>query len=371
MLVHRVLGLTAGLALVVTGVTGSALVFRPEIDRALAPSLLVVQPAATRAPLQRAIDDVQARFPGEAIARIRIPATADASIEFTIGGKSGRQVYVDPYRGTILGSRGETESAMGWLFQLHSHWLAGERGERVGGVLGLLLVVMGVSGIVAWWPRAGGQARRGMRVRWRHPAHRVHFDLHRAVGFYSSVLLVLSGLTGASLVFHDPARATLAALLPGDRAPAATPKAGSPATLPALDADSLLRIAESVQGGGTISYVTLAKGAEGAFRVRRRLPGELHPNGRSMVSLDPRTGAVLERYDARTASVAARADYAAYPLHIGRVFGAFGRWLMVAVGLTPLVLAVTGVVMWRRRARRTAAPQGRAASAERKAVKVA
>lgn len=348
-LTHRVLGLVTGLALGITGLTGSALVFRPELDRALAPALLRVAPGTTRASLREAIDLVHERFPGEAIARIRMPARADASLEFTLEGAPARQVYADPWRGTLLGARFETDAAMGWLFQLHSHWLAGERGKQVGGWLGIILVVMGVSGLVAWWPRPGADPRRGLRVRWGTGGHRVQFDLHRAVGFWSSPFLLLAGLTGAALVFTDAARGTLGALLPGERAASAAPRATSPAALPSLGADSLLAIAEATQPGGTISYITLPTGSTGTFRVRRRLPGELHPNGRSMVSLDPRTGAVLERYDARGASLAARADYAGYPLHIGRVGGFATRLLAVLVGLMPVLLGITGACIWWRR----------------------
>ncbi len=351
MLVHRTLGLGLGLALAITGLSGSALVFRQEIDRALNPALLRTTAHDGRASLEAAIAQVERAYPGAAIARIRMPASADATLEFTLAGAPARQVYVDPRRGTILGARRETDALMGWLFQLHSHWLAGDRGEQVAGWLGVVLFAMGISGLVTWWPRPGGETRRGLRVRWSATPHRVRFDLHRAVGFWSSSFLVLAGLTGAALVFHDAARSTLAALLPGERAPTAVPVASSPASLPALGADSLLAIAERAQPGGTISYITLPHGTTGPFRVRRRLPGELHPNGRSMVSLDPRTGAVLERFDARAASLAARADYAGYPLHIGRVGGIATRVLALLVGLTPALLGITGWSMWRRRRR--------------------
>ena len=341
--------MTAGLLLVVIGLTGAALVFREEIDRALNPHLLRVAPAAARAPLQAALDAVTRAYPGESPTRIRMPRTPDGTLEVWLGAEPARYAYVDPYRGTLLGARRPTEFLTGALFLVHTRLLAGEAGHLAAGACGLVLVLLGVSGLVVWWP-GRGRLRAATTVAWGASRKRVVYDLHRSVGFYTSGFLVLAGVTGASLVFHE---AFQGAIYWAARTPAAppAPRATSPAARAALPLDSLVAAAERAQPGGTISYLYLPTAPGQTFRVRQRLAPELHPNGKSFVHLDPPTGAVLAVEDGAAAPVGARAYSALYPLHIGIVGGLLTRLVAVAVGLTPALFFVTGVAMWRGRGR--------------------
>jgi uncharacterized iron-regulated membrane protein len=354
--VHRWLGLTAGLLLAVIGLTGAALVFRDEIDRALNPHLLRVAPAATRAagPLQAAVDVAARAYPGEPPTRVRMPRTADGTLEVWLGGAPSRYAYVDPYRGTLLGARRPTEFLTGVLFLTHTTLLAGEAGHLVAGACGLVLVLLGASGLVVWWP-GRGRLRAATTVTWGANRKRVVYELHRSVGFYASGLLALAGVTGASLVFHA---AFQGAIYWAARAPAAppAPRATSPDAGAALPIDSLVAVAGRAQPGGAISYLYLPTGPGESFRVRQRLAPELHPNGKSFVHLDPRTGAVLAVEDGAAAPLGARAYSALYPLHIGAVWGRPTRVLALVVGLTPALFFVTGVAMWRGRGRRARSP---------------
>ena len=357
---HRVLGLATGLLLVVTGLTGSALVFRAEIDAALNPHLLRVVPAAARAPLQPTLDQVRAQYPGEAPTRLRMPPRADGTYEVWLGAAPSRYVYADPYRdGAILGARRPTEFLTGWLFLLHSHMLAGEAGHLAAGLGAVALVLLSISGLVVWLPRrapwhAWRQWRAGLTVARGAGAPRVTYDLHRVVGFYASALLLVAGVTGASLVFHEAferaAHWVTASAPPARMAPAAV-RGGAPH----LPVDTLLAVAERTQPGGVISYLYFPAAPGQTFRVRKRLPGEAHPNGKSFVHVDPSTGRVLLVENGITAPRGARLYSALYPLHIGVLGGTVTRLLAVAVGLSLPVLAATGVLVWWRRGRRRTA----------------
>ncbi|GLC28179.1 PepSY-associated TM helix domain-containing protein [Roseisolibacter agri] len=361
---HRALGLTAGLVLVVTGLSGSALVFREEIDRALNPHLLRVEPTAARAPLQAILDAAARAYPTEPATRVRMPRGPDGTYEVWLGAAPERYVYADPYRdGAILGARRPTEFLTGWLFLVHAHLLSGEAGHTVAGVAALLLVVLSASGLVVWWPRGG----RGAGSRWRAAltvargagGGRVTYDLHRAVGFYASALLLLAGVTGASLVFHE-AFQRAAYWVTGTVAPPAVPSRVSAPTaaVASLPVDSLLARAVRAQPGGVISYLYLPTAPGQTFRVRQRLPGEQHPNGKSFVHVDPTAGRVVAAEDGARAAGGARLYSVLYPLHVGVLGGWPTRVLTVAAGLSLPLLAVTGFLVWRRRARRRHAGSG-------------
>lgn len=356
---HRVLGLVAGLVLIVTGLTGSALVFRQEIDSALNPRLLVVTPTAERAALQEVLDRVVETYGGEAPSRLRMPQRADGSYEIWLGPSPSRYVYADPYTGAILGARWPTEFLTGWLFLLHSRLLAGEVGHVVAGLAGASLVALSLSGLVLWWPRrapwrAWRQWRQALTIARRAGAARATYDIHRAVGFYASALLLLAGVTGASLVFpkaFERAAFVLTATAAPVR-PSPPPSAAIADGSPSLAVDSLLAIAERAQPGGAVSYLYLPTAPGQTFDVRKRLPGERHPNGKSFVHVEPRTGRVLGVEDGSRAPRGAKLYSILYPLHIGILGGTPTRLLAVAVGLSLPLLACTGGLIWWRRGRR-------------------
>lgn len=356
---HRYIGLVAGLVLVVTGLTGSALVFRSEIDAALDPHLLRVAPGPSRAPLEPMLARVRREHPADPVARVRMPTRPTATLEFWMGAAPVRYVYADPYTGAVLGGRAPTDFLTGWLFLLHSHLLSGEHGHTVAGIAGLLVIALSISGIVIWWPRrapwaAWTQWRAALTVTRRGGAKRFTFDLHRALGFYASVLLLVAGVTGASLVFHEQFE-RLAHLVAGTR-PSVVTLARAAETAPgtSLPLDSLIAIAEEVQPGGFISYLYLPTKPGETFRVRKRLPGEQHPNGKSFVHLEAATGRVLAVEDGSRAPRGARLYSLLYPLHIGIMGGLATRGLLVLVGLSLPTLAVSGALVWWRRGRQRA-----------------
>ena len=359
MVAHRWLGLVAGLLLVVIGLSGSALVFRQEIDEALNPELLRVTPASTRVPMQQVMEAARRAFPDEAPSRIRMPRTPEGVVELWLGRAPSRYVYVDPYRGTLLGARRPTEFLTGWLFHLHTKLLAGDAGERVVGAGALVLAALSVTGLVLWRPRRRSKREARVAIAVRAGRTRSAYDLHRAVGFYSSALLLIAALTGAALVFSEAFEGGIYRLTRTPPKPA-IPLAISPPDRPSLLLDSLLSIAERAQPGGMISYIYLADAPTAAFRVRKRLAPEIHPNGRSYVALDPRTGAVLDVVDGGRAPVGAQVYNALYPLHIGIGGGTAMRVLVLVVGLAPALLGVTGALQWwRRSARRRRRGHGR------------
>jgi uncharacterized iron-regulated membrane protein len=83
--------------------------------------------------------------------------------------------------------------------------------------------------------------------------------------------------------------------------------------------------------------------------VRKKLVGDIHPNGSSNVYLDRYSGQVLRVENGFTAPVASQIINLLFPVHIGAFGGLTTRILYVFIGLTPTLLSITGLVLWRRR----------------------
>lgn len=86
----------------------------------------------------------------------------------------------------------------GFLNRLHGQLLLDSRGLVVNAVGGLLLTLMGLTGVVIWWPGAKGW-RRAFKVPMRWGASGFSRRLHRAVGIWTSAFVIMFGATGLLL----------------------------------------------------------------------------------------------------------------------------------------------------------------------------
>lgn len=330
------------------GLTGSALVFRGEIDALLHPQLLRVDPVTERVSLDAVLRAADQAVAGARPARIQMPRTPEEAFEVTTTGEHPVQVYVHPGTGEVLGIRRADETLPNALFELHHTLLAGEAGERVMGVTALLALVLLASGLVVWWPgmRRGWEGiRRALTIRgstnWRAIVH----DLHRTVGFWVAGLLAVSAFTGASLVFHEQFMAGLDRLTSSESRPAPPPlpPRGGSETLPV---DALVEAHRERVPEGQVTYVLLPATNTAPLIIREKTAGELHPSGRNFVYVDPASGEVVATEVEATAPKGTRLYNVLYPIHIGRWGGLPTRILLVALGLTPLLFLITGIIMW-------------------------
>lgn len=349
--VHLWVGLALSVVLVVVSLTGSALVFRHEIDRLLNPALLRVEPGggAKRVTLGAVVASAREAVPESEPRLVRLPRTPEAPAEVYLA--DDRHVFVNPYRGNVLGVRGDGEGAMNTLFALHAKLLSGETGERVAGVVGLLALLLAATGLVLWWPAVPTvtRLRKGLAVVWRRGPWRLNYDLHRAGGFYTALFLIVVAGTGAALVFYAEAGLLVNAVT-GSKAPP-PPVVGAGGVLRAAALDGALATARRALPDGEPTFVTLPRDAGAPLTVRLKMPAEWHPNGRSYVYLAPADGRVLRVDDAREAPLGSRVLYASYPLHVG-AFGVVARVLYGLLGVTPAALSVTGALIWYRRWRK-------------------
>jgi uncharacterized iron-regulated membrane protein len=179
--------------------------------------------------------------------------------------------------------------AMKWLGDLHGSLLMGPSGFIVNAIGGFLLSALCLTGLVVWWPGIANW-RRGLTIRRGAGWKRLVFDLHSAAGIWTLAFLFMWGMTGGYFVFPDPFRATVNYFAPvNPPRPPQRAAAGASAPAPPM----------------------------------------------------PRTG--RQRRPLTTGGKILRGFSAAH-------YGTFGGWpvktLWFLVGLVPLVLVATSLLMW-------------------------
>ncbi len=206
---HLWAGLAIGLYVFVISLSGSAIVLRGELDKALCPQIIIVRPAGPRlssTQLLAAAGRVFARFPrfNPALIHIVGPRVPGAAVEVWYSPNGGRlrlERLIDPYSGRDLGDTVACEPApITWIANLHDQLLGGYRGERLNGAGAVMLTLMCLTGLVLWWPgRSRWQRSLTLHqgVGWR----RFSWDLHSVIGFWMFLLLLLWSFTAIYLAF--------------------------------------------------------------------------------------------------------------------------------------------------------------------------
>lgn len=352
--IHLWIGLVVGALFCISGLSGSVLVFDDELDSYFNSELWYVEPQTGPIRLNEATAKVRSVLPDRTLLYARLPREPNRSIEYWMGGDGVQRVYIDPWSLDILGVRGEHAGPLGFLHDLHVHLLAGAQGLLANGLLGLVLLFTVLTGLWLAWP-GWRRLLKALRIPREGPQVARWFALHRSTGLMLWLLLFISALTGAAMVFHEQTNAALIALFGGPGLPE-PPRIEASAPRPAVKPPGeLLKTAASVIPDAKATWIQFSARPSAPFTVRLRHPGNPHPNGTSYVVVDAATGEVLMSYNANHGGAGQQLADLKYPLHIGTALGLPGRAVMLATGLVPTLLFVTGVyTWWRKRLKRSA-----------------
>jgi len=231
-------------------------------------------------------------------------------------GKERVQRLFDPYTGADLGdSVPQAIRVAAWLAKLHTDLLYGDTGRKVNGIGAIFLTLLCLTGAIVWWPGVKSW-RRSLLVDVRSNWKRLNWDLHSALGFWSFALIFMWAVTGVYLAFPLPFQKIINHYSPLIQY--ALPEEASIAapTASVLAQPSQPKSFNSGKGG-------------------RRPP------------IRRSAGDNFIRW--------------IYYLHFGNFAGPKTKTLWVVLGLLPVVLFVTGAIMWWNRVLSPAARRARQA----------
>jgi uncharacterized iron-regulated membrane protein len=358
---HRWVGLTLGLILVMCGLTGSYLAFYMEIEK------------ATIAPLQlsegKQPKSLEAVY--QALAKVGSPDEGRWSIElppdggvitsrYSARGSGNRMVSLDPITLEVVRDVRWGETLSTWIYELHYRLLMGRDGAPVMGTIGVGVLIMLIAGIVLWW-RSGKTARSRLTFARTGPAERKIFDLHRLLGVGSAMLLIVSVGTAALMSFPNFVRPVLTSFSPSERTP--NPESGPPDGRQRLPVDQAIFLARQALPGIDIRWVQVPGKETAPYAVRfweQGEPGRRFP--RSYIWLDQYDGRILAVQHGSQGTATDRILALFYPLHSGEAFGLFGRIIVAVLGFVPAILFITGLLRWRSKAKRLRAYKNRNAA---------
>jgi uncharacterized iron-regulated membrane protein len=347
--IHLILGVAFGAYFALVGATGAVIVFAPEFTYLTLPPVPPPTASAARVSLETVYERVSRPFPDRFVTRIHWSPQIDGRYRVTLKSQTDADIdiyaYVDRATGNILGMEPRW---IRWFRELHYYLLNHTPGQRLNGVGSVLLGIASLSGLIVWWLGSRNWAR-GFRFNWRASWKGLNYDAHRVLGVVSLALLVLWAATGVYFAFPLESQGVIYRLAaePPPFVPTSTVTRAGPR--PTLDA--LLARTTSVIPDGVATSIDPPTTPTGVVRLKVHVPGDFWEIGRSEIYFDQYTGDLRGVHDIRDLSAGRRFAHWMMPLHFGRFGdGHFGgvvtRAIWVVFGATPVVLFVTGCVMW-------------------------
>ncbi|MEO7716848.1 MAG: PepSY-associated TM helix domain-containing protein [Capsulimonas sp.] len=377
--VHLWLGLIVGVYFAAIGLSGSVLVFERELEDQARPEIAHTVPhpskssLLTYAELSERVRRDHPEITQDNLSRIALPRVPGGAYSIALSGPrplmDQRVLSIDPYTGAVMRDVTKRNTFAGFARMLHACLLLDLPGYLYNGVGGALATVLLLSGLWLWWPAAWRQLKARITIKRGVGLARGNRDLHNVVGFYSLVVLLIVTVTGIALCFYGPVQKAVYAAMhtPHTEEPKVTPPVDATKRLPA---EALLAIANQALPMARATSFTYPTNTDEPFVCSKEFTLEGFTNYAEVV-VDPYTGRVLQIQDEHKDPLGARIMRVVCNLHFGWWGGMASKIVYAVLGATPLILFVSGVLMYtqKRNARRRSELRRRASEPEKEYVR--
>jgi len=369
-------------------VTGSIYLFKPQIEAWLdRPYDGLLQPGQNPATPESQVNAAIAAVPGSSLSYYELPRTRSGAAQVMVGkGADEYRVYVHPATAQVLYSVNERARPLPRIFYLHGELLAGNKGSMLIELAGSWAIVLILTGLVLWWPRNGMRLAGVLyprlnlsgRVWWR--------DVHSVMGVWVSffvLVLLITGLPWAKSwgSYFQKIRAVAAGITTAPAWP--TGSSSEREATAAMNAAHVAAVSEGPHhqhgdappsrfavfiheqpaAGAYIAINTVLPVAErlplaypvqivppvkkgGSWFVRSDSQNRML---RDTYTLDPASGAVLNRQVFSEQPWIDRVVNVGVSWHEGQLFGMFNQIIGLFTAFGAATLAISAVVMWWRR----------------------
>lgn len=349
---HSITGLVTGLMLLLLGISGSTLVFMPEIDHYANRERLTVTAAPHQQRLSldsmyRIITSRHAQLEGIAWTN---PDEKNQAANFRLYGNDGNvQTYdlglisIHPYTGQVIREGSYRDLATGliyWVYQFHFCFQWGMPGILLTALMGISMLLSCITGIIIYrkhcWQVFTFRVKLS-RKNWRTFSS----GLHRIVGVWSLLPNMVLFFTGFWMNLFGFDVATWHRKQVAAPAPQVLHH-----SLDTLYAKSL----QALPGLHVLSvYLPVQPGKP--FRVSGSLSGQARILARAgnTISADVATGCIKSVSRLEDRSWGQLLEGMVHPLHTGNYGNTLIKMLYVFSGLLPGLLSITGGLLWYRK----------------------
>ncbi len=348
---HLILGLTLGIYFTVIAFSGSMIIFSDWLDAWRNPSLFYVTPTGQPHPFSKVLAALKEAHPKARLLSASPPGASNrawifladlpisdphaASITY-----EESDIFIDPYSLKALGHRNnhDAQSFLHFFEKLHFDLLLDRNpGRTINGYLAIPTLLVLASGLILWWPKKLKSLYQRLTIKFTAGFNRFNWDTHSALGIWALPILLIAVLTGIYFPFNGKIRPYIKHYI-GERGDSI--KLPLPPHDPSLPPPTLDQILANVAATLPNAYITNISGFNSSspnISVRQPIAGIHYA---CKLNIDSDTGHIDSINSPNSA-----ADWiiqSILPLHSGYVLFPFMRVVYFLVGLTPLILLLTG-----------------------------
>ena len=317
-------------------------------------ALRFVEPLPAAQPLDAQVAAARAAAPGSRVGSVLVSGDPARSTQVMFEDARGLPVavFVDPYRGDLLGRLDGSDWAPGWSRKLHGGWPLGDAGSWLLELGACWTIVMVLSGLVLWWPRGGrsfAQAfwprlRSGPRVFWR--------DLHACVAVWFSLVIVAFLFTALPWTSFwgdavlKPVQRALSQQAPAPAGFAPVFASAPPGLQGAPSLQAMLVDARARSLSGDLMFYLVDGPPGSAVSVRTLQP---RASLDQYVLYDRAGSQALQTADWNDFPPLAKAVATGVDIHEGSFFGTLGPWVNTVFAAVLVWLSASGFMAWWRR----------------------
>jgi len=202
---HLWLGLLSSVIIFVVCLSGSIYAFKTQIENLINKDVVYYKSKenSPKIAIDTIVNNFDKQFGGATSITVFKEANKSVLVSSFSKQSNGVSAYYNPNSGELLGTKNKTSIAFfDFILEVHRFLLAGDTGKFINGIAVLIFIFLLFSGFIIWLPKKLNQLKTSLKIKFKAKFHRINYDLHRVLGFYSMLLLFFMSVTGLYVSFH-------------------------------------------------------------------------------------------------------------------------------------------------------------------------
>ena len=276
-----------------------------------------------------------------------IPKDNNQATEFISGRFSHKNsIYINPYKAEVSGKINPKDSKMHTVRKLHGELLLGKFGTKIIEGIASWMIVLIITGIYVFWPNKKQGIKGFFTVRLKEGKRILYRDLHTVLGFWVSLLLLLTLAGGFPWTDVFGSNFKWVQEVTNTGYPKTWDARGlkSKTTSEAISLDAMVVLAKSMNLEGEVS-IGLPKNEKGVYSVFNTT---FNLGKQKRFHFDQYSGKQLAEHEWGDVGVLMRGRMWLMAFHQGQ-FGQWNWFLMLGIAILLLCLSIAGLLSYLKR----------------------